>query len=190
MENSSGANATEVLSLTRRFNSLVAVDHLTFSCASGATFGLLGPNGAGKSTVIKMLTTLLPPSEGTAKIAGCDLVRHPEAVRRKIGYVSQSNDRWRWKLIWPGGGLPDANRRAGRSGGCGDEALSKHRQLILPTSLRLKSASDKDFNTEGTENTDEDTKAAGKPSGHYLNVRRSYFSLLCALNALGDETLF
>src|SRR6202161_4386768 len=89
MENSPDRNAVEVLSLTRRFGSLVAVDHLTFSCASGATFGLLGPNGAGKSTLIKMLTTLLPPSEGTAKIAGCDLVQHPEAVRRKIGYVSQ-----------------------------------------------------------------------------------------------------
>jgi ABC-2 type transport system ATP-binding protein len=89
MENSAGANAIEVLSLTRRFNTLVAVNHLTFSCAPGATFGLLGPNGAGKSTLIKMLTTLLPPSEGTAKIAGYDLIEHPEAVRRKIGYVSQ-----------------------------------------------------------------------------------------------------
>ncbi|HVA94324.1 MAG TPA: ATP-binding cassette domain-containing protein [Candidatus Dormibacteraeota bacterium] len=89
MENDSGGNAIEVSSLTRRFGALVAVNHLTFSCAPGATFGLLGPNGAGKSTLIKMLTTLLPPSEGTAKIAGFDLVRHPEEVRGKIGYVSQ-----------------------------------------------------------------------------------------------------
>src|SRR5579872_1622443 len=89
MENSPGANAIEVLSLTRRFNSLVAVDHLTFSCAAGSTFGLLGPNGAGKSTLIKMLTTLFRSSEGTAKIDGFDIVQHPEAVRRKIGYVSQ-----------------------------------------------------------------------------------------------------
>jgi ABC-2 type transport system ATP-binding protein len=91
MENASVANpnAIEVLSLTRRFGALVAVDHLIFSCAAGATFGLLGPNGAGKSTLIKMLTTLLAPSEGTAKIAGFDLVQHPEAVRREIGYVSQ-----------------------------------------------------------------------------------------------------
>src|SRR5580692_7044898 len=89
MENNSDENAVEVLSLTRRFGSLVAVDHLNFVCASGSTFGLLGPNGAGKSTLIKMLTTLLPPSEGTAKIAGFDLVQHPEAVRRSIGYVSQ-----------------------------------------------------------------------------------------------------
>jgi ABC-2 type transport system ATP-binding protein len=89
MENSPAVNAVEVLSLTRRFGSLVAVDHLNFVCASGSTFGLLGPNGAGKSTLIKMLTTLLPPSEGTARIDGFDLVQHPEAVRRKIGYVSQ-----------------------------------------------------------------------------------------------------
>lgn len=83
------ANVIQILSLTRRYGSLVAVDHLNFSCTAGETFGLLGPNGAGKSTLIKMLTTLLPPTEGTAKIAGFDLVRHPEAVRKKIGYVSQ-----------------------------------------------------------------------------------------------------
>ncbi len=89
LEKAPGGYAIEVSSLTRRFGSLVAVNQLAFSCAAGATFGLLGPNGAGKSTLIKMLTTLLPPSEGTAKIAGFDLVQHPEAVRRKIGYVSQ-----------------------------------------------------------------------------------------------------
>ncbi len=89
MEDAAGSYAIEILSLTRRYGSLVAVDHLTFSCPSGAIFGLLGPNGAGKSTLIKMLTTLLLPSEGTARVAGFDLVQHPEAVRRKIGYVSQ-----------------------------------------------------------------------------------------------------
>ncbi len=89
METTPDSNAIEVLSLTRRYGTLVAVDHLNFSVASGTTFGLLGPNGAGKSTLIKMLTTLLKPSEGTAKIDGFDLVQHPEAVRRKIGYVSQ-----------------------------------------------------------------------------------------------------
>lgn len=82
-------NAVETKSLTRRFESLVAVDHLTFSCAQGAIFGLLGPNGAGKSTLIKMLITLLPPSEGTALVAGYDIVREPREVRRRIGYVSQ-----------------------------------------------------------------------------------------------------
>ncbi len=89
MENTPVAKSIEVLSLTRRYGTLVAVDHLNFSCAHGTTFGLLGPNGAGKSTLIKMLTTLLQPSEGTAKIDGFDIVQHPEAVRGKIGYVSQ-----------------------------------------------------------------------------------------------------
>ncbi len=89
MEPTPGSNVIEVLSLTRKYGTLVAVNHLTFSVAAGATFGLLGPNGAGKSTLIKMLTTLLPVTEGTAKIAGFDLVQHPEAVRKKIGYVSQ-----------------------------------------------------------------------------------------------------
>src|SRR3974390_156653 len=88
MVDAAGSNAIEILSLTRRYGSLVAVDHLCFSCPSGAIFGLLGPNGAGKSTLIKMLTTLLPPSEGTARVAGFDLVQHPELVRGEIGYVS------------------------------------------------------------------------------------------------------
>ena len=83
------ANAVETRSLTRRYGSLVAVDHLNFICPGSAIFGLLGPNGAGKSTLIKMLTTLLPPTEGTALVAGHDIVRDPRAVRRSIGYVSQ-----------------------------------------------------------------------------------------------------
>jgi ABC-2 type transport system ATP-binding protein len=75
--------------LTRRFGSLTAVDNLTLSVDTGEVFGLLGPNGAGKTTVIKMLTTLLPPTAGTAEIAGYDILRHAGAVRRIIGYVPQ-----------------------------------------------------------------------------------------------------
>ena len=82
-------SAVETRALTRRFESLVAVNQLTFSFPRGSIFGLLGPNGAGKSTLIKMLTTLLPPSEGTALVAGFDIVRAPREVRRRIGYVSQ-----------------------------------------------------------------------------------------------------
>jgi ABC-2 type transport system ATP-binding protein len=81
--------AVATAAITRRFGSLVAVNHLTFSCPAGSIFGLLGPNGAGKSTLIKMLITLLPPSEGTAKVAGFDIVREPREVRRRIGYVPQ-----------------------------------------------------------------------------------------------------
>jgi len=86
---SGSANAVETRGLTRRFGTLVAVDHLTIAFPHGSIFGLLGPNGAGKSTLIKMLTTLLAPSEGTAFVAGYDVVREPRQVRRKIGYVSQ-----------------------------------------------------------------------------------------------------
>jgi ABC-2 type transport system ATP-binding protein len=82
-------SAVETCALTKRFESLVAVNELTFSFPRGSIFGLLGPNGAGKSTLIKMLTTLLPPSEGTAFVAGFDIVRSPREVRRRIGYVSQ-----------------------------------------------------------------------------------------------------
>ncbi len=75
--------------LTRRFGRLTAVDALTLSVKAGEVFGLLGPNGAGKSTVIKMLTTLLPPTAGTARVAGFDIVRQAAQVRRVIGYVPQ-----------------------------------------------------------------------------------------------------
>jgi ABC-2 type transport system ATP-binding protein len=75
--------------LTRRYDSLTAVDHLEFSAGAGSIFGLLGPNGAGKSTLIKMLTTLLPPSSGSALVAGYDIVTRAADVRRNIGYVSQ-----------------------------------------------------------------------------------------------------
>ncbi|HET7042032.1 MAG TPA: ATP-binding cassette domain-containing protein, partial [Gemmatimonadales bacterium] len=83
------APAVVTAALTRRFKELVAVDRLDLTIPTGAIFGLLGPNGAGKSTTIKMLTTLLPPSGGTASVGGCDIVRAPAEVRRRIGYVPQ-----------------------------------------------------------------------------------------------------
>jgi len=79
----------ETASLTRRFGTLTAVDGLTLSVESGEVFGLLGPNGAGKTTVIKMLTTLLPPTSGNARVAGFDIMHHASEVRRVIGYVPQ-----------------------------------------------------------------------------------------------------
>ena len=84
-----GPPAVATTGLTRRFNGLVAVDHLDLTVGHGAFFGLLGSNGAGKTTTIRMLTTLLPPSSGTASVAGFDIVRQPREVRRRIGYVPQ-----------------------------------------------------------------------------------------------------
>jgi ABC-2 type transport system ATP-binding protein len=81
--------AIETFNLTRQFGSVTAVDHLDLHIPQGLIYGLLGPNGAGKSTTIKMLTTLLDPTSGTAKVAGHDIVTHPADVRRNIGYVPQ-----------------------------------------------------------------------------------------------------
>jgi ABC-2 type transport system ATP-binding protein len=79
----------ETQKLTRRFSSLTAVNDLSISVDAGEIFGLLGPNGAGKTTVIKMLTTLLPPSAGTAQVGGFDIQKRAGDVRRVIGYVPQ-----------------------------------------------------------------------------------------------------
>jgi len=81
--------AIEAMELTRRFGDMTAVDHLKLRVSYGEIFGLIGPNGAGKSTTIKMLTTLLAPSSGTATVAGYDIVQSPAQVRRRIGYVPQ-----------------------------------------------------------------------------------------------------
>ncbi len=81
--------AIEVRDLTRRFGDFVAVDHLSFSVPRGRIFGMLGPNGAGKTTAIKMLAGLLLPSEGTAEVAGYDIIRQADDVKRNLGYMSQ-----------------------------------------------------------------------------------------------------
>ncbi len=75
--------------LTRAFGERTVVDHLDLAIRQGQIFGLLGPNGAGKSTIIKMLTTLLEPTAGTAMVAGFDIRTAPREVRRRIGYVPQ-----------------------------------------------------------------------------------------------------
>jgi len=75
--------------LTRAFGDFVAVDHVSFDVRRGEIFGFLGPNGAGKTTTIKMLTALLTPTSGGARVAGFDIATEPEAVKRHIGYMSQ-----------------------------------------------------------------------------------------------------
>ncbi|MDF0488892.1 ATP-binding cassette domain-containing protein [Sphingomonas sp. H39-1-10] len=79
----------ETHALGRRFGSVVAVADLSITIAPGETFALIGPNGAGKSSLMKMLTTLLPPTAGEARVAGYDITREPQQVRRHIGYVPQ-----------------------------------------------------------------------------------------------------
>jgi len=82
-------HAILVRELTRKFGAFTAVDHVSFEVRRGEIFGFLGANGAGKSTTIRMLCGLLKPTSGTAVIDGVDVSRDPEAVKRRIGYMSQ-----------------------------------------------------------------------------------------------------
>jgi len=75
--------------LTRRFGPVLAVDRATLSVPRAAIYGLLGPNGSGKSTLIRMLCGVLRPSGGAAAVVGIDVRRDPEAIKRRIGYMSQ-----------------------------------------------------------------------------------------------------
>lgn len=77
----------EVDRLTKRFANAVAVNGISFSVQPGEIFGFLGPNGAGKTTTIKMLTGLVRPTSGRARLGGCDIVRQPLAAKRVFGYV-------------------------------------------------------------------------------------------------------
>ncbi len=81
--------AVETDGLTKRFDGKLAVDSLSLQVRQGQIFGLIGPNGAGKSTFVRMLTTLLQPTAGTARVAGYDIRLRPQQVRRRIGYVPQ-----------------------------------------------------------------------------------------------------
>jgi ABC-2 type transport system ATP-binding protein len=81
--------AIEISHLKKMFGDLAAVDDISFSVKKGEIFGLLGPNGAGKSTTIRMLCTLSKPTEGSASVAGYDIVKEDGKVREHIGLVSE-----------------------------------------------------------------------------------------------------
>ena len=81
--------AIQTNNLTRRFGDFIAVDKASITVEKGEVFGFLGPNGSGKTTVIKMLTGLLPITEGDATIDGLDVRTNADAVRERIGYMSQ-----------------------------------------------------------------------------------------------------
>ena len=79
----------ETKKLTKKYGDLTAVDNLDLKIEKGEVFGLLGPNGAGKSTTLMMLTTLVPPTSGTALVYNFDIIRQPDRVRKSIGIVFQ-----------------------------------------------------------------------------------------------------
>ncbi len=83
-------NAIAVEHIVKRYGDFLAVDDISFAVKEGEIFGLLGPNGAGKSTLIRMMTTLIPITSGTARVAGHDVARDPNAVRQTIGVSPQA----------------------------------------------------------------------------------------------------
>ena len=113
-------NPIEAEGLVRRFGTLNAVDGVDLVVEPGEVFGFLGPNGAGKSTCVRMLVTLMRPTDGTARVAGFDVVRHPHEVRRRIGVALQDaaidplmtgTELLRLQAVLHGIGKPDAERR-------------------------------------------------------------------------------
>jgi ABC-2 type transport system ATP-binding protein len=77
----------ELKGLTKKYGAFLAVDNLNFTVNKGEVFGFIGPNGAGKTTTIKMMGGVLEPSAGSVTIAGIDMQKHPEAAKRKIGFI-------------------------------------------------------------------------------------------------------
>ena len=137
--------AIVVSGLTKKYGDIEAVRGIDFAVARGETFGFLGPNGAGKSTTIKILCTLAKPTAGQASVAGHDVVRERDAVRRNIGLVFQDttldnyltgaqNLRFHAELYaraGRGGGAPDApgarhGRAVGPAGQPGADLLGRH----------------------------------------------------------------
>ncbi|MXP21890.1 ATP-binding cassette domain-containing protein [Gordonia sp. HNM0687] len=82
--------AIEAVDLVKRFGDFTAVDGVSFTVPQGSVLGLLGPNGAGKTTTVRMMTTLSPPTSGTARVAGYDVIEQPDMVRRSMGLTGQA----------------------------------------------------------------------------------------------------
>jgi len=98
VENLRRVYRTTVGVVRRRVKEVLAVDDLSFEVAPGELFGLLGPNGAGKTTTVKMLTTLLIPTAGTARVMGLDVVRDADALRGRIGFIFGGERGLYWRL--------------------------------------------------------------------------------------------
>jgi ABC-2 type transport system ATP-binding protein len=83
-------NVVELKNVTKRYDAILAVDHLNLTLGSGEIFGLLGPNGSGKSTTLKMLLGLVQPDEGAVTVLGVPVQQDPVAVKRMVGYVPEA----------------------------------------------------------------------------------------------------
>lgn len=93
-------NVIEVTNLTKRFGTFTAVDHISFDVGEGEIFGFLGANGAGKTTAMRMLCGLSVPTSGQAQVAGFDVYKESEQIKRNIGYMSQKFSLYGDLKVW------------------------------------------------------------------------------------------
>lgn len=93
-------NVIETDQLTKRFGSFTAVDHISFTVGEGEIFGFLGANGAGKTTAMRMLCGLSTPTSGTGRVAGFDIYKETELIKRHIGYMSQKFSLYGDLKVW------------------------------------------------------------------------------------------
>ncbi len=93
-------NVIETDSLTKRFGTFTAVDHISFEEGEGEIFGFLGANGAGKTTAMRMLCGLSTPTSGKARVAGFDVYKETEQIKRHIGYMSQKFSLYGDLKVW------------------------------------------------------------------------------------------
>ncbi len=123
----------DVTGLTKQYGATLALDHVTFSIKPGEVVGLLGPNGAGKTTMLKLLTGYIPPTDGTAKVAGFDILDETLELRKRIGYLPETNPLYEdlavyESLLWtarlrgmPSASIDSAIRKV--AGTCGLESV-------------------------------------------------------------------
>ena len=93
-------NVIETNNLTKRFGTFTAVDHISFEVGQGEIFGFLGANGAGKTTAMRMLCGLSTPTSGEARVAGFDVYKETEQIKRHIGYMSQKFSLYGDLKVW------------------------------------------------------------------------------------------
>ncbi|MCW9707733.1 ABC transporter ATP-binding protein [Fodinibius salsisoli] len=128
--------AIQANDLTRKFGDFAAVDQISFEVSQGEIFGFLGANGAGKTTAIRMLIGLLAPTSGKASVAGFDVYTQAEAIKRKIGYMSQKFSLYTDLTVWE-----NIRLYGGIYGLSEDNIKAKAEELL--SSLQLESVRDK-----------------------------------------------
>lgn len=133
MENSL---AIQAHNLTRKFGDFTAVDQISFEVSRGEIFGFLGANGAGKTTAIRMLIGLLIPSSGEATVAGFDVYKQSESIKKRIGYMSQKFSLYSDLTVW------ENIRLYGGIYGLSLDVIKKKADVLLQT-LQLQSVRDK-----------------------------------------------